>query len=84
MQYDKEKMKQNLRKAIEDPNIKPEFKELAEELLELLDENEELALEIIGLSWLLPASQRNPRLCEWFIIPTIDSDLHLSYGGQSG
>jgi len=50
MQYDKEKMKQNLRKAIEDPNIKPEFKELAEELLELLDENEELALEIIGLS----------------------------------
>jgi len=50
MQHDKEKMKQNLRKAIEDPNIKPEFKELAEELLELLDENEELALEIIGLS----------------------------------
>ena len=49
MQCDKEKMKRNLRKAIEDPNMKPEFKELAEELLELLDENEELALEIIGL-----------------------------------
>jgi hypothetical protein len=49
MQYDKEKMKRNLRKAIEDPNIEPEFKELAEELLELLNENEELALEIIGL-----------------------------------
>jgi hypothetical protein len=49
MQCDKEKMKRNLRKAIEDPNIKPEFKELAEELLELLDGNEELALEIIGL-----------------------------------
>jgi len=49
MQIDKEKMKRNLRKAIEDPNIEPEFKELAEELLELLDENEELALEIIRL-----------------------------------
>jgi len=49
MQCDKEKMKRNLRKAIVDPNIKPEFKELAEELLELLDENEELALEIICL-----------------------------------
>jgi len=47
MQCDKEKMKRNLRKAIVDPNIKPEFKELAEELLELLDGNEELALEII-------------------------------------
>jgi len=49
MQCDKEKMKRNLRKAIEDPNIKPEFKELAEELLELLDGNEELVLEIIWL-----------------------------------
>ena len=47
MRCDKEKMKRNLRKAIEDHNTKPEFKELAEELLELLDGNEELVLEII-------------------------------------